>query len=49
MQYFEANNLHINLNKTNFIVFQSRRNKLVSKLEIKLERRKLMRQKPQIS
>jgi hypothetical protein len=35
IQYFEANNLHINLNKTNFIVFQMRRNKLVSKLKIK--------------
>jgi hypothetical protein len=35
IQYFETNNLHINLNKTNFIVFQTRRNKLVSKLKMK--------------
>jgi hypothetical protein len=42
IQYFEANNLHINLNKTNFTVFQTRKNKLVSKLKRK-ERRKLMR------
>jgi hypothetical protein len=27
IQYFEANNLHIKLNKTNLIVFQTRRNK----------------------
>jgi hypothetical protein len=30
-----VNNFNINLNKTNFIVFQTRRNKLVSKLKIK--------------
>jgi hypothetical protein len=35
IHYFEANNLHINLNKTNFIAFQTRRDKLVSKLKIK--------------
>jgi hypothetical protein len=35
IEYFEAYNLHINLNKTNFIVFQTWRKKL--------ERRKLMR------
>jgi hypothetical protein len=31
IQYFEAINLHINLNKTNSIVFQTKRNKLISK------------------
>jgi hypothetical protein len=35
IQYFEVNNLHINLNKTNFTVCQTRRNKLVSELKIK--------------
>jgi hypothetical protein len=41
LQYFEANNLHINLNKTNFIVFQTRRNKLVSKLKIKIRKEEI--------
>jgi hypothetical protein len=41
IQYFEANNLHINLNKTSFIVFQTRRNKLDSKLKIKTGKREI--------
>jgi hypothetical protein len=34
IQYFEANNLHMNLSQTNFVVFQTSRNKLVSELKL---------------
>lgn len=42
IQYFVANNLHINLNKTNFTVFKTERNKSVYKLKLTIKK-KLMR------
>jgi predicted DNA-binding protein YlxM (UPF0122 family) len=41
LQYFEANNLQTNLNKTNFTVFQTKRNKLVSKLKLTIRKREI--------
>jgi UDP-N-acetylglucosamine pyrophosphorylase len=40
-QYFGGNNLHIHLNKTDFIAFQTKRNKLVSKLKLTIRKEEI--------